>query len=78
MDIIYINNELLVTLTNFNLDRLKELERKLDIILKSFNISNININVRNNDLNLELFDGLICKYKTQKKKLNLCFDKNYL
>ncbi len=70
IDIVYIDNELVVNLSGiFKDDDLLEVERRVDIILNDYDITNIKFNTDDVlQLHKDTFNNLIKKYHNKLKK----------
>ncbi len=70
IDIVYIDNELVVNLSGiFKDDDLLEVERRVDIILNDYDITNIKFNTDDVlQLHTDTFNNLIKKYHNKLKK----------
>lgn len=70
IDIVYIGNELIINLSgNYKSEDLLEVERRIDIILNDYDISNIKFNTDNViNLNKKNFNYLLEKYHRKLKE----------
>ncbi len=70
IDIVYIGNELIINLSgNYKSEDLLEVERRIDIILNDYDISNIKFNTDNViNLNKKNFNYLVEKYHRKLKE----------
>ncbi len=70
IDIVYIGNELIINLSgNYKSEDLLEVERRIDIILNDYDISNIKFNTDNViNLNKKNFNYLVEKYYRKLKE----------
>lgn len=70
IDIVYVGNELIINLSgNYKSEDLLEVERRIDIILNDYDISNIKFNTDNViNLNKKNFNYLVEKYHRKLKE----------
>lgn len=70
IDIVYIGNELIINLKgDYKPKDLLEVERRVDIILNDYDISNIRFNIDEvTGLNKEKFNNIIKKYHSKLKE----------
>ena len=66
MEIYYSNNELYVDIyERVNIDLINRLKNKLSIIMSSYGIEKVNLNINNIKYNYQLIDGLISELNTK-------------
>ena len=66
MEIYYSNNELYVDINDrINIDLIKRLKNKLSIIMESYGIEKVNLNINSIKYNYQLINGLISDLNTK-------------
>lgn len=66
MEIYYSNNELYVDINDrINIDLINRLKNKLSIIMESYGIEKVNLNINSIKYNYQLINGLISELNTK-------------
>lgn len=70
IDIVYIGNELVISLTGtYQSQDLLEIERRVDLIINDYDISNIRFNIDDvNNVDRKQLNNLIMKYHSKLKE----------